>query len=174
VRDGSWFTCTYTGWGTLTVTGLARSATIPDLLALLGSRTGYQFLVKGIKLILTHLEHVCRAGLYTIAASSALICVNNYEPVARTVFKTVLRYHFLAFLSFPCTFHISLLTIASPKRAAPRAPAIWVSKGIELYSGLGHTFSAVLIPNSFSSLFTTPSFLAIPPVITNFSLTPKR
>jgi len=99
LRDSTWFTSGNAGWRLSSVTGLARSASISNLLALLHHYPGYLFFPKGMIVILSYHKGIRRADLYTFAAAVTLIGINGDIPVTRTIFETVIRYHLFSKLS---------------------------------------------------------------------------
>jgi hypothetical protein len=102
VRNGPWSASRDTGWRFLPIARLTGSTAIPDLLAFFVLDLGYQFLTKGIILILTYFKNVCRADFYTLTATVTLIGIENDEPVTGTVFKTIESIHLIySFMMLP-------------------------------------------------------------------------
>jgi hypothetical protein len=81
MRYGSGFTSSYAGGRGLTITRPARSARIADLLALPLFDAGNWLSTQGVELIFTDFQRICRAYLYTPAASIAPIGIDDDKPV---------------------------------------------------------------------------------------------
>jgi hypothetical protein len=82
MRDGSWFASYHAGRWLLTTTWLARSTTVPDLLALLVLYKSHWFFSENINLIRSYFKDLRRADFSTPATSITLICINGDIPVA--------------------------------------------------------------------------------------------
>jgi hypothetical protein len=96
MRDRSWFASCHAGRQRLTITWLARSTTVPDLLPLLVLYKSHWFFSENINLIQSYFKDLRRADFSTLATSITLICINGDIPVAGPVFKTVIGYHDLS------------------------------------------------------------------------------
>jgi hypothetical protein len=82
MRDRSWFTSCHAGRRLLTITWLARSAGIPDLLPFLMFYENHGFFPKDINLIGTDFQRLGRADFHTLIASVTFIGVDGDIPVA--------------------------------------------------------------------------------------------
>jgi hypothetical protein len=100
MRDRSWFASCHAGRRLLTITWLARSTTVPDLLALLVLYKSHWFFSENINLIRSYFKDLRRADFSTLATSITLICINGDIPVAGPILKSIVGNHCI-YLSFP-------------------------------------------------------------------------
>jgi hypothetical protein len=56
---------------------------------------------KHIKLIRTDFKHMGWANIHALPASITFICVDDDEPVTRTILKTIVSNHRISFSAFP-------------------------------------------------------------------------
>src|SRR3989338_4019786 len=94
----------------------------------------------------SHFQEPWRADRDAVAAAITLIGVDADKEFTGAVLIAVIGDHYAPFCSS-----------VSPKSAAPKAPAIWLS----------YLLWTAWMPNSCSSRLTIPGFFAIPPVIKN-------
>ena len=78
------------------VTRFTRGATVSDLLVLLMLYKSHRFFSENINLIRSYFKNLRRAEFSTVAASIALVCIDDDKPVAGTVFKTIVGNHFVS------------------------------------------------------------------------------
>lgn len=60
--------------------------------------TDHRCFAEDIKLIRTDFKHMGWANIHTLPAPITFICVDDDEPVARTILKTIIGYHIFPFL----------------------------------------------------------------------------
>ncbi len=101
MRDRPWFASYDAGRGLLTITWLARSTAVPDLVALFVLHKSYWFFSENINLIRSDFKDLRRTDFSTLSTSITPTCINGDIPVAGTILKTVVGNHILA--SFPAS-----------------------------------------------------------------------
>jgi hypothetical protein len=98
VRDGFRFANSDTGCWFSAIARSTRSATIPDLIALLMLYKGHRFFTKDIDLIRSYFKDFCRTNLGTLPASIAFVRIDGDIPVARAILKTIIGNHVFSML----------------------------------------------------------------------------
>lgn len=81
MRDRSWFASCHAGRRLLTITWLARSAGIPDLLPFLMFYESHGFFPEDIDLTGTDFQRLGRAGFHTLSASITFVGVDGDIPI---------------------------------------------------------------------------------------------
>jgi hypothetical protein len=98
VRDGFRFANSDTGCWFSAIARSTRSATIPDLLALLMLYKGHRFFTKDVKLIWPYFKDFCWTNFWALTASIAFVRIDGDIPVARAIFKTIIGNHVFPFM----------------------------------------------------------------------------
>jgi len=93
VRDGFCFTDFGTGCWFFPIARLARSATIPDLLALVMFYKGHRFFTEDVNLVRPYFKDFCQTNLWALPASIAFVRIDGDIPVARAILKPIIGYH---------------------------------------------------------------------------------
>ena len=93
MRDGLWFTNCDTGRWLCTVTGLAWSTTISNLLSLFVLYKSHWFLTEDINLIGPYFKDFCWTDARALTASVAFVRIDGDIPVAGSILETVIGYH---------------------------------------------------------------------------------